>query len=209
MDVADTTLNVEQQILRRERLAAIRRHVDALPERQRLAVIMHKYQSMDYKEIAGASAPERIGNQIITVSRIRDIARKTEGLYLGAVMNCKDVREQLLERAVEGGAAPAELELHFAGCAPCAREFEQMNKTMALLDEWQAPEPSPYFDVRLEDACAKNSKRAPFLALLAAQAGGGRHCCHHSAGPRRGLIPGNAGYFEARCSRGGQGNGGQ
>ncbi len=53
IDVSDTTLNVEQQILRRERLAAIRSHVEALPERQRLAVIMHKYQNMDYRQIAG------------------------------------------------------------------------------------------------------------------------------------------------------------
>ena len=40
-------------ILRRERLAAIRTHIEALPERQRAAVIMHKYQNMDYKQIAG------------------------------------------------------------------------------------------------------------------------------------------------------------
>ncbi len=52
VDVADTGLNAEQTILRRERLAAIRRHVEALPERQRLAVLMHKYQNMDYKQIA-------------------------------------------------------------------------------------------------------------------------------------------------------------
>ncbi len=52
IDVADSTLNVEQQMLRRERLAAIRRHVEELPERQRLAVIMHKYQDMDYRQIA-------------------------------------------------------------------------------------------------------------------------------------------------------------
>ena len=52
MDVADRGLNAEQQILRRERLAAIRKHVEALPERQRAAVIMHKYQNMDYKQIA-------------------------------------------------------------------------------------------------------------------------------------------------------------
>ena len=30
---------------------AIRKHVMALPERQRNAVLMHKYQEMDYKEI--------------------------------------------------------------------------------------------------------------------------------------------------------------
>ena len=52
MDVADGSLNAEQTILRRERLAAIRRQVDALPERQRMAVVMHKYQNMDYKQIA-------------------------------------------------------------------------------------------------------------------------------------------------------------
>jgi RNA polymerase sigma-70 factor (ECF subfamily) len=52
MDVPDSSLNVEQNILRRERLAAIRRQVEALPERQRMAVIMHKYQNLDYKQIA-------------------------------------------------------------------------------------------------------------------------------------------------------------
>jgi RNA polymerase sigma-70 factor, ECF subfamily len=51
-DVADGSLTVEEQMLRRERLAAIRSKVNALPERQRMAVIMHKYQQMDYREIA-------------------------------------------------------------------------------------------------------------------------------------------------------------
>jgi RNA polymerase sigma-70 factor, ECF subfamily len=51
MDVPDATLSAEQAILRRERLAAIRQRVQALPERQRLAVLMHKYQQMDYKQI--------------------------------------------------------------------------------------------------------------------------------------------------------------
>jgi RNA polymerase sigma-70 factor (ECF subfamily) len=53
VDIAERGLNAEQMILRRERLAAIRKHVEALPERQRAAVIMHKYQNMDYKQIAG------------------------------------------------------------------------------------------------------------------------------------------------------------
>jgi len=52
IDVADAHPNVEQEIVRRERLAAIRKHVEELPERQRMAVIMHKYQEMDYREIA-------------------------------------------------------------------------------------------------------------------------------------------------------------
>jgi RNA polymerase sigma-70 factor (ECF subfamily) len=52
LDLADKSLNAEQTLLRRERLAAIKRHVQALPERQRNAVLMHKYQEMDYKQIA-------------------------------------------------------------------------------------------------------------------------------------------------------------
>jgi RNA polymerase sigma-70 factor (ECF subfamily) len=53
-DLADESLSAEEQILKRERLAAIRSKVNALPERQRMAVVMHKYQQMDYREIAGA-----------------------------------------------------------------------------------------------------------------------------------------------------------
>lgn len=50
-EVADDDPNVEQQLLREERMAAIRAQVAALPERQRMAVLMHKYQEMDYREI--------------------------------------------------------------------------------------------------------------------------------------------------------------
>jgi RNA polymerase sigma-70 factor, ECF subfamily len=52
-DLADDSLSAEENLLKRERLAAIRGKVNALPERQRLAVIMHKYQQMDYRQIAG------------------------------------------------------------------------------------------------------------------------------------------------------------
>jgi RNA polymerase sigma-70 factor (ECF subfamily) len=50
-DVADSTPGAEAGLLRRERLNAIREHVLALPERQRSAVLMHKYEGMDYKQI--------------------------------------------------------------------------------------------------------------------------------------------------------------
>ena len=52
LDVADQSMNAEQQLLRQERLAAIKKQVMALPEKQRAAVLMHKYQGMDYREIA-------------------------------------------------------------------------------------------------------------------------------------------------------------
>jgi RNA polymerase sigma-70 factor (ECF subfamily) len=50
-DVADDEMSVEQRMMRDERMAAIRTHVMALPERQRMAVLMHKYQGMDYRQI--------------------------------------------------------------------------------------------------------------------------------------------------------------
>lgn len=50
-DVADDEPSVEQRLVRDERMSAIRTHVMALPERQRMAVLMHKYQGMDYREI--------------------------------------------------------------------------------------------------------------------------------------------------------------
>jgi RNA polymerase sigma-70 factor (ECF subfamily) len=50
-DVADDDPSAEQLMLRDERMKAIRTHVMALPERQRMAVLMHKYQGMDYRQI--------------------------------------------------------------------------------------------------------------------------------------------------------------
>ena len=47
MDLPDNSLTAEEAIVRRERLAAIRQRVEALPERQKMALIMHKYQQMD------------------------------------------------------------------------------------------------------------------------------------------------------------------
>jgi RNA polymerase sigma-70 factor (ECF subfamily) len=52
LDVPDDTMTAEETLLRRERLVAIRQRVQALPERQRVAVVMHKYQQMDYHQIA-------------------------------------------------------------------------------------------------------------------------------------------------------------
>ena len=51
IDLADGTITAEQALLRRERMAAIRQHVQNLPERQRMAVLMHKYQGLDYRQI--------------------------------------------------------------------------------------------------------------------------------------------------------------
>jgi RNA polymerase sigma-70 factor (ECF subfamily) len=52
--VSDTRPSVEQNMVVQARLAEVRCAVAALPEKQRAAVLMHKYQEMDYSQIARA-----------------------------------------------------------------------------------------------------------------------------------------------------------
>lgn len=64
-------------------------------------------------------------------------------------MKCNEIREMMPDLAAGMSAAMPEVTLHVESCAECAGKLEALRQTMALLDEWQAPEPSPYFDVRL------------------------------------------------------------
>jgi predicted anti-sigma-YlaC factor YlaD len=64
-------------------------------------------------------------------------------------MKCHEIRELMPDLAAGLSAATTETEQHLHACAECAGQLEELRQTMALLDEWQAPEPSPYFDVRL------------------------------------------------------------
>ena len=51
-DVADRTPSVEHSLVRQARLEEVRRAVQMLPEKQRAAVLMHKYEEMEYSQIA-------------------------------------------------------------------------------------------------------------------------------------------------------------
>jgi RNA polymerase sigma-70 factor (ECF subfamily) len=52
LEVADRTPSVEQELLSRSRAEMILRAIHSLPEKQRAAVLLHKYQELDYDEIA-------------------------------------------------------------------------------------------------------------------------------------------------------------
>jgi RNA polymerase sigma-70 factor (ECF subfamily) len=52
MEVRDLTPTVEQVLVARSRSEMILRAIDALPAKQRAAVLLHKYQELDYDEIA-------------------------------------------------------------------------------------------------------------------------------------------------------------
>ena len=64
-------------------------------------------------------------------------------------MKCDEIREMMPDVAAGVGAAAPGMNEHLRSCPACASKLEEMRKTMALLEEWTAPEPSPYFDTRL------------------------------------------------------------
>ena len=49
--MADSQPNIEHELLARDRAERIRRAVESLPENQRAAVLLHKYQELDYRQI--------------------------------------------------------------------------------------------------------------------------------------------------------------
>ena len=50
---SDRSPSIEQNLIREAKLREIRTAISALPDKQRAAVIMHKYQEMEYSQIAG------------------------------------------------------------------------------------------------------------------------------------------------------------
>src|ERR1700681_1986066 len=52
--VADRGRTVEQELVYRARLAEVRQAIELLPAKQRAAVLMHKYEEMEYAQIANA-----------------------------------------------------------------------------------------------------------------------------------------------------------
>lgn len=65
-------------------------------------------------------------------------------------MNCKECNtllpDLLLDPTAPGNAAAR---IHLQSCPACKEEFQSLQATFDLLDVWQAPAPSPYFDQKL------------------------------------------------------------
>jgi RNA polymerase sigma-70 factor (ECF subfamily) len=52
LEIADARPGVEQRLEARDRASFIRQAIEELPEKQRAAVLLHKYEEMDYAQIA-------------------------------------------------------------------------------------------------------------------------------------------------------------
>jgi hypothetical protein len=79
----------------------------------------------------------------------------------GVVMKCRDICETMPDLAAGFGAVTPEVNQHLENCPDCAAKLNEFRQTMALLDEWQAPEPSPYFDVRLQARLREEAAQQP------------------------------------------------
>lgn len=78
---------------------------------------------------------------------------------------CDGMETKLADMLLDPGAAPAKVMSHVADCEPCAVELEKLRSTMALLDQWEAPEPNPYFLTRFE-ARLNEERQAPQASWL-------------------------------------------
>jgi anti-sigma factor RsiW len=67
-----------------------------------------------------------------------------------AMMNCDQIRDGVLDLAAHKATLPADVTGHLDACPACAERLAALRSTMAVLDEWTAPEPSAYFDSRLQ-----------------------------------------------------------
>ena len=76
-------------------------------------------------------------------------------------MKCNEICELMPDLAAGSNAVAPEVKNHLETCAGCAGKLNEFRQTMALLDEWQAPEPSPYFDVRLRARLREEAARQP------------------------------------------------
>jgi hypothetical protein len=85
-------------------------------------------------------------------------------------MTCPEIKNNLAEVVYESRPLPEEIRKHLAGCAGCTAELAEMEATWKLLDEWQAPEPSAFFDAKLYARLRTEQATAPASLLERAKA---------------------------------------
>ncbi len=76
-------------------------------------------------------------------------------------MTCPEMNKNLADLLFESQPLSDKARKHIAECAECAEELATMDRTRTLLDEWQAPEPSAFFDARLYARLRQEQTTAP------------------------------------------------
>jgi anti-sigma factor RsiW len=81
-------------------------------------------------------------------------------------MKCDEIRERMPDLAAGFSQPTGDEGKHLESCGACAQQLQALRATMALLDQWQAPEPSPYFDVRLQARLREEMAAKPEASWL-------------------------------------------
>lgn len=76
-------------------------------------------------------------------------------------LECKDCEDQLANLLLDSTAVAPVVSAHLADCTSCRTQLEELRATMALMDEWGAPEPSAFFDIRLHARLRKELSAEP------------------------------------------------
>jgi hypothetical protein len=76
-------------------------------------------------------------------------------------MNCTGMETKLADLLLDPEAVPAKVRMHVEQCDGCQKELAELQATMALLDTWKTPEPSPYFMTRLNARMREERQAAP------------------------------------------------
>ncbi len=76
-------------------------------------------------------------------------------------MECDKTGLKLADLLLDPQSAPATVVAHVEECDSCRSELEELRATMALMDEWEGPEPSPYFASRLNARFREEREAAP------------------------------------------------
>lgn len=88
-----------------------------------------------------------------------------------ALNQCDEMDSKLADLLLAPETASAKVKAHVAECGACQKKLEDLRATMALLDTWEAPEPSPYFMTRMNARLdeVRQEPRAGWLARLRAR----------------------------------------
>lgn len=86
-------------------------------------------------------------------------------------MNCTEAETKLADLLLDPETVPAKVQEHIAECDACRTQVDDLRAMMNLLDEWKAPEPSPFFMTRMQARMREERDAAPsgwFARRLAA-----------------------------------------
>jgi len=76
-------------------------------------------------------------------------------------MICRKVKSNLENLLFDPESVPADVRSHVKECTACSQELASLEATMNFMDEWQAPEPSSYFDSRLTARLREEQREEP------------------------------------------------